>query len=114
MSGSVRLSLELNEEAVMPLKITHREAQDVSARTTTGNANAELYQLKMEMSKLAPNMVLEVDTGEARSVRGTKALITRASKQLGRPFVHWHQGTKVYAKPAEAPRRRGRRPKVQP
>ena len=74
----------------------------------------ELFELKTEMSKLAPGMVLEVDAGDARSIRGTKGLITRASKQLGRPFVHWHQGTKVYTKPAEAPRRRGRPRKVQP
>ena len=66
-----------------------------------------MYQLKMEMSKLAQGMVLEVDAGSAKAIRGTKGLITRASKQLGRPFVHWHQGTKVFAKPAEAPRRQG-------
>lgn len=98
----------------MALKITHRNEQDVPGATVGKQSNEELYQLKTEMSKLAPNMVLEIDAGTARSVRGTKGLITRASKQLGKPFVHWHQGTKVFAKPAEAPRRRGRPPKVQP
>jgi hypothetical protein len=83
----------------MPLKITHRKEQDVPAAVGNSEGNAELSQLKMEMSKLEPGMVLEVDAGDARSVRGTKGLITRAGKQLGKPFVHWHQGSKVYAKP---------------
>jgi hypothetical protein len=90
----------------MPLKIAHRKEADVpSASSAVGND--ELVQLKSEMSKVAPGMVLEIEAGSERSVRGTKGLITRASKQLGRPFVHWHQGTKVFAKPAEV-RRRGR------
>jgi hypothetical protein len=98
----------------MALKITHRNEQDVPGSAASGRSNEELSQLKTEMAKLAPNMVLEIDAGTAKSVRGTKGLVTRASKQLGKPFVHWHQGTKVFAKPAEAPRRRGRPPKVQP
>jgi hypothetical protein len=98
----------------MPLKISHRSEQEVPAPSATGRSNEELFQLKSEMAKVGAGMVLEVDAGSAKAVRGTKGLITRASKQLGRPFVHWHQGTKVYAKPAEAPRRRGRPPKVQP
>lgn len=98
----------------MPLKITHRKEQEVPAPSASGKANEELYQLKMEMSKLAQGMILEVDAGSTKAIRGTKGLITRASKQLGRPWVHWHQGTKVFAKPAEAPRRRGRPRKIQP
>jgi hypothetical protein len=98
----------------MALKISHRNEQEVPAPAAGGQANEELFQLKMEMSKLAPDMVLEVDTGNAKAIRGTKGLITRASKQLGKPFVHWHQGTKVYAKPAETTRRRGRPRKIQP
>ncbi len=98
----------------MPLKITHRKEQEVPAPAASGKANEELYQLKLEMTKLGAGMVLEVETGSAKAIRGTKGLITRAGKQIGRPFVHWHQGTKVFAKPAEAPRRRGRPPKVQP
>lgn len=98
----------------MPLKITHRKEQEVPAPAAGGKANEELYQLKLEMTKLGAGMVLEVETGSAKAIRGTKGLITRAGKQIGRPFVHWHQGTKVFAKPAEAPRRRGRPPKVQP
>ena len=97
----------------MTLKITHRTEAEVPAPSASGSANAELFQLKTEMSKLASGMVLEVDAGSTKSVRGTKGLITRAGKQLGRPFVHWHQGTKVYAKAADVPRRRGRPPKVQ-
>src|SRR5918999_6401462 len=98
----------------MTLKISHRTEQEVPAPAASGQANEELFQLKTEMSKLEPGMVLEVDAGNARAIRGTKGLVTRAGKQLGRPFVHWHQGTKVFAKPAEAPRRRGRPRKVQP
>src|SRR5687767_13631188 len=98
----------------MALKIAHRKQQDVPAPAASGRANEELYQLKTEMSKLAADMVLEIDTGSTTAIRGTKGLITRASKQLGRPFVHWHQGTKVYAKPAEVARRRGRPRKIQP
>jgi hypothetical protein len=97
----------------MPLKITHRKEQDVPAAVGNSEGNAELSQLKMEMSKLGPGMVLEVDAGDARSVRGTKGLITRAGKQLGRPFVHWHQGSMVYAKPAEGRRGAGRPRKAQ-
>ncbi|MGE0227488.1 MAG: hypothetical protein AB7I38_03925 [Dehalococcoidia bacterium] len=97
----------------MALKITHRKEEEVPSADVSGKPNAELHQLKTEMSKLAAGMVLEIETGSAKAIRGTKGLVTRASKQLGRPFVHWHQGTKVFAKPAEA-RRRGRPPKVQP
>ena len=61
-----------------------------------------------------PALDLEVDTGRAKVVRGTKGLITHASKQLGRPFIHWHQGTNVFARAADVPRRRGRPPKIQP
>jgi hypothetical protein len=102
------------EGKFMPLKIAHRKEQEVPTPSASGKTNDELHQLKMEMAKLAPNMVLEIDAGTTKSVRGTKGLVTRASKQLGRPFVHWHEGAKVYAKPAEEPRRRGRPRKVQP
>lgn len=97
----------------MPLKITHRKEEEVPSAGASGKPNEELHQLKTEMSKLAAGMVLEIETGSAKAIRGTKGLVTRASKQLGRPFIHWHQGTTVFAKPAEA-RRRGRPPKVQP
>jgi hypothetical protein len=90
----------------MPLKIAHRKEADVpSASSAVGND--ELVQLKSEMSKLAAGMVLEIEAGSDASVRRTKNLVTRAGKQLGRPFVHWHQGSRVFAKPAEA-RRPGR------
>ena len=61
--------------------------------------------------RLASGMVLEIETGSADAIRRTKGLVTRASKELGRPFHHWHDGTKVFAKPVEAVRRRGRPPK---
>ena len=52
-------------------------------------------------------MVLAIETGDAKAVRGTKLLISKASNQLGTKWQHWHFGKTVFAKPAEAIRRRG-------
>ena len=94
----------------MPLKIAHRKAEDVPAATAE-TGSPEFQELKVELAKLQPGMVLEVETGSGRAIRGTKAMLTRAGKQAGLSVVHWHQGTKVYAK-AQVARRRGRPPKV--
>ncbi len=58
------------------------------------------------MLKLRRGMVLEVQTGAGRSVRGIKMLITRAGNQIGRSFRHWHEGTRVFAQPKGVVRRR--------
>jgi hypothetical protein len=95
----------------MPLKITHRVATDVPAAGATGDS-PEFSQVKAELAKLQPGMVLEIETGDAKAVRGTKSMLTRAGRLSGRPVTHWHQGTKVYARAAEAAKRRGRPPKT--
>lgn len=95
----------------MPLKITHRRAEDVP---TVGAAagSAEFNQIKAELAKLQPGMVLEIEAGTQQAVRGTKAMLTRAGNQISRPVQHWQQGTVVYAKAADPARRRGRPPKA--
>lgn len=95
----------------MSLKITHRKAEEVPFGAGQAGS-AEFNQIKAELAKLQPGMVLEVEAESARAVRGTKAMLTRAGNQLGRPVVHWQQGTTVYAKAADPARRRGRPPKV--
>jgi hypothetical protein len=93
----------------MPLKITHRKEEEVPRPTAAGRINENLEAIKTEMLKLGQGMVLEIDTGSEKAIRGTKALITRASKEIGAKWRHWSQGTKVFARPAEiAPRRRRR------
>jgi len=93
----------------MQLKITHRKEEEVPRPTAAGRINENLEAIKTEMLKLGQGMVLEIDTGSEKAIRGTKALITRASKEIGAKWRHWSQGTKVFARPAErAPRRRRR------
>jgi hypothetical protein len=99
----------------MPLKITHRKEEEVPRPTSAGRINENLEAIKAEMLKLGQGMVLEIETGSERAIRGTKALITRASKELGAKWRHWSQGTKVFARPVErVPRRRRRRSKPAP
>ena len=86
----------------MPLQITHRKESEVPAPSSAGSVNPALVILANEMTKLAKGMVLEIETGDEKSVRATKGLITRAGNQLGTPWHHWHVGTTVYAKPKEA------------
>jgi len=96
----------------MPLQITHKRDDEVPKPGRTGKVNEDLAALIGEMRKLAAGMVLEIETGSQKSVRGTKTLVTRAAKQLGARWRHWHVGTKVFAKPVEeVRRRRGRKPK---
>jgi hypothetical protein len=90
----------------MPLRITHRKEEDVPARSPGGTVSQELRQLEDEMLALGYEMVLEIETGSEMSIRKTKRLVTRAAKRIERPFVHWHSGTKVFAKPAAPPARR--------
>jgi hypothetical protein len=99
----------------MPLKITHRKEEEVPRPTAAGRINENLEAIKAEMLKLGQGMVLEIDTGSEKAIRGTKALITRASKELGAKWRHWSQGTKVFARPVGgASHRRRRRSKPAP
>jgi hypothetical protein len=93
----------------MPLTITHRKEEDVPTPSAMGMVNEDLDALKSEMRKLASGMVLEIETGSEKAVRGTKMLVTRAGTQLGARWRHWNVGTKVFAKPAGEVRRRARR-----
>jgi len=63
------------------------------------------------MKKLGSDMVLEIETGSEKAVRGAKVLVTKAAKELGTRWRHWSVGSKVFAKPAEEVRRRMRRSK---
>ena len=92
----------------MPLKFTQRSAAEVPTPSSSGKVNEDLVALKGEMSKLGSGMVLEIETGSEKAVRGTKMLITKAASSLGTEWQHWHSGTKVYAKPKETAKGRGR------
>ena len=92
----------------MPLRFAQRREAEVPQPNRQGKVNEDLYRIRDELAKLAGGMVLEIETGSAEAIRRTKGLVTRASKELGRPIQHWHEGTKVFARPAEAVRRRGR------
>ncbi len=97
----------------MPLKITQRAESEVPKPGKTGKVNPDLVAVRNEIQKLATGMVLEIETGSEKAVRGAKTLVTRAAKDLGARWQHWHVGTKVFARPADpVPRRRGRRPKA--
>ena len=96
----------------MPLRFTHRKEEEVPTPTASGKVNQDLLNLKNEMSKLAAGMVLEIETGSEKAVRGTKMLVTKAGNQLGSQWKHWNVGTTVFARPMEAVRRRGRKPKA--
>ncbi|MPZ49526.1 MAG: hypothetical protein GEU75_09555 [Dehalococcoidia bacterium] len=95
----------------MPLKFTQRKAEDVPTPSASGKVNQDLVNLKNEMSKLAAGMVLEIETGSEKAVRGTKMLVTKAANQMGSRWKHWNVGSTVFARPMEAVRRRGRKPK---
>ena len=97
----------------MPLKFTHKREDEVPTPSGSGKVNEDLLAIKNEMQKLASGMVLEIETGSEKASRSAKTLITRASSQLGRRWRHWSVGTKVFAKPAEEIRRRGRRKKTE-
>lgn len=92
----------------MPMKITVRRETEVPRPTAGGKVNEELEALKAKMRSLEPGMVLEIDAGNMRSVRGTKTLITRAARELGANWKHWHAGKMVFAQPARRRRRRRR------
>ena len=97
----------------MPLRITQRKEEEVPTPSSSGKINEDLMAIKNEMGRLASGMVLEIEAGSEKAVRGTKLLVTKASNQLGSQWRHWNVGTKVFAKPAEAIRRRGRRKKTE-
>jgi len=97
----------------MPLTITTRNEADVPTPNSQGRVNEDLQSLKSEMAKLSAGMILEIETGSAKAVRSTKMLVSRAAKELGAQWQHWSDGTKVFARPANAKTgRRGRAAKT--
>ncbi len=90
----------------MPLKIAVRRETDVPRPTAAGRVNEDIEMLKQKMQQLAAGMVLELEVERGRTVRGTKAMITRAARALGSAWKHWHSGNKVFAQPARRRRRR--------
>jgi len=72
----------------MPLKISVRnEAEVPSAACAAGSA--EFSQIKAELAKLEPAWCSKVDAGSQKALKGTKAMLTRAGNQIGRPVTHW-------------------------
>ena len=96
----------------MPLKFSQRKQEEVPTPSASGKVNQDLLAIREEMSKLTAGMVLEIEAGSEKAVRGTKMLVTRAANQMGTRWRHWNVGTKVFARPADAIRRRGRRPRA--
>ena len=92
---------------LLPLNITHRNENEVPTPSAQGRVNEDFESLKAEMSKLDSGMVLEINAGNEKAVRGTKMLITRAARLLGSDWTHWSNGTTIYARP-QASTRRGR------
>ena len=92
----------------MPLQFTQRKEEEVARPTAAGKVNPERATLKDEMRKLASGMVLEIETGSETAVRGTKMMVTKVASELGSKWRHWNVGTKVFAQPFEAVRRRGK------
>jgi hypothetical protein len=95
----------------MPLAITHRSETDVPTPSAMGRVNADLEAVKSEMRKLSSGMVLQIEAESAKGVRSAKTLVSRAAKQLGTRWQHWHVGSTVFAKPAEGVRKRVGRPR---
>lgn len=95
----------------MPLKIIHRNAEEVPSPGKSGKTNEDAQAIQSEMAKLQPGMVLEIETGSEKAVRGTKVLISRAAKQMDAHWQHWHVGSTVFARPVEEVKKRAGRAK---
>jgi hypothetical protein len=90
----------------MALKINVRKESEVPRPTAAGKVNEELESLKERMRSLPAGMVLELEVASGRTIRGAKAMVTRAARALGTSWRHWHAGNKVYARPTRRRRRR--------
>ncbi len=97
------------EEASVPLQFSHKKAHEVPQPGPASRVTEAFAAIMREMARVAPDMVLEIETGDARTIRVTKMLVTRAGSELGTPWRQWHVGTKVYARPMEATERRRER-----
>jgi hypothetical protein len=97
------------EEANVPLQFSHKKAHEVPQPARASRVSEAFSAIMKEMARVAPDMVLEIETGDERELRATRMLVTRAGCESTTPWRQWHVGTKVYAQPMEATkRRRGR------
>jgi hypothetical protein len=97
------------EEANVPLQFSHKKAHEVPQPPRASRVTEAFSAIMNEMARVAPGMVLEIETGDERRIRATRMLVTRAGSESTTPWRQWHVGTKVYAQPMEATkRRRGR------
>lgn len=92
----------------MALKITRRSLEETPRPTSSGRVNEDLEQLKQQMRELAPGSALEFELQRPGDARRVKALVTRATRELGANWRHWSMGNKVFAAPWERQRRHGR------
>jgi hypothetical protein len=93
----------------VPLQFSQKKAHEVP-QPRRGNRVSEGFTAIMnEMARVAPDMVLEIETGDERAIRATRMQVTRAGAQSATPWQLWHVGTKVYAQPMEAAKRRRER-----
>ena len=93
----------------MPLQFSHKKAHEVPEPGPASRVTEAFSAIMKEMARVAPGMVLEIETGDERAIRATRMLVTRAGSQSGTPWRQWHVGTKVYAQPMEATKRRRER-----
>jgi len=93
----------------VPLKFTQKRIDEVPTPSASGRVNQDLVSIKNEMSKLAGDMVLEIETGSEKAVRSNKVMITKAGKELDARWRHWHVGSKVFARPIDGLKSRARR-----
>jgi len=97
------------EEPRVPLQFSHKKAHEVPQPGPASRVTEAVSAIMREMARVAPDMVLEIETGDEKTIRATKMLVTRAGNELGTPWRQWHVGTKVYAKPMEATKLRRER-----
>jgi hypothetical protein len=93
----------------VPLQFSHKKAHEVPQPSPAKRVTEAFSAVMEEMARVAPGMVLEIETGDAKAVRATRMLVARAGSESGMPWRLWRVGTKVYAQPGEVTkRRRGR------
>lgn len=97
------------EETEVPLQFSHKRAHEVPQPRPASRVTEAFSAIMNEMARVAPGMVLEIETGDEKAIRATRMLVTRAGSESGTPWRQWHVGTKVYAQSMEAIKRRRER-----
>ena len=93
----------------MALQFTLKKADEVPQPRRRSKVSETVAALMRELERVAPDMVLEIETGDKKNIRATKLMISRAGEELSTPVRHWHQGTIVYARPVDLITERGRK-----